>query len=80
MKTTNYTLPEYWASYLINGDASGMEDNEQSEIDEFLKNENLGFCLSCSDESEFKWRNDANNLGGNCLDYVFEQKDLAPNK
>ncbi len=74
MKTIEYTLPEFWASYLINGDASGMEDNEQSEIDEFLKNENLGFCLSCSDEPEFKWRNDANNLGGNCLVYVFEQK------
>jgi hypothetical protein len=74
MKTIEYTLPEFWASYLINGDASGLEDSEQNEIDEFLKNENLGFCLSCSDESEFKWRNDANNLGGNCLVYVFEQK------
>lgn len=74
MKTIEYTLPDFWASYLINGDGSGLEDNEQEEIDEFLKNENLGFCLSCSDEPEFKWRNDANNLGGNCLVYVFEQK------
>ena len=74
MKTIEYTLPEFWASYLINGDASGMEDNEQKEIDAFLKNENLGFCLSRSDESEFKWRNDANNLGGNCLVYTFAEK------
>ena len=74
MKTIEYTLPEFRASYLIYGDWSGLEDSEQSEIDEFLKNENLGFCLSCSDEPEFKWRNDANNLGGNCLIYVFEQK------
>lgn len=74
MKTIEYTLPEFWTSYLINGDASGMEDNEQKEIDAFLKNENLGFCLSCSDESEFKWRNDANNLGGNCLVYTFAEK------
>lgn len=72
METTTYTLPEFWASYLINGDVSGMEDEEQEEIDAFLKNENLGFCLSCSEYPEFTWRNDANNLGGNCLEYTFE--------
>ena len=25
---TVYTLPAYWACYLINGDASGLEDDE----------------------------------------------------
>ena len=28
MKTDTSTLPAYWASYLINGDASGMTDDE----------------------------------------------------
>ena len=29
----------YWASYLINGDASGLEDYEQAECDAWLKRE-----------------------------------------
>ena len=74
METIEYTLPEFWASYLINGDASGMEDNEQEEIDAFLKSENLGFCLSCSEYPEFNIRNDANNMGGDCLEYIFERR------
>lgn len=74
METIEYTLPEYWASYLINGDFSGLEDKEQEEIDAFLKNENLGHCMTCSEESEFKWKNDANSLGGNCLVYIFKRK------
>lgn len=77
METIEYTLPEFWASYLIYGDASGLEDNEQEKllqntIDNFLKKENLGFCLSCSEEAEFCWKNDANNIGGNCLIFTFE--------
>ena len=28
MKIETYTLPAYWASYLINGDASGYSDEE----------------------------------------------------
>lgn len=32
-----YTLPTYWASYLVNGDGSGYEDEEIAEIDEWMK-------------------------------------------
>lgn len=32
-----YTLPVYWASYIIKGDASGLEEGEAEEIDAFLK-------------------------------------------
>jgi hypothetical protein len=66
-----FTLPSYWACYLINGDASGMEDDEIKEVDDWLKSSNAGSCVGCSEESEFKHRNDANNLGADCLDYYF---------
>lgn len=74
MDTIEYTLPEFWASYLVNGDASGLSDNEQEEIDAFLKNENVGFCLTCSEEPFFAWRHDGGPLGATCLEYVFEAK------
>jgi hypothetical protein len=63
-----YTLPEYLASYLINGDASGLTEQEINEIDSFLKKEKISI-LSAGDEPFFKWRNDMNSQGATCLEY-----------
>lgn len=65
LKVFTYTLPAYWASYLINGDASGLEDGEQAMIDAFVTREgNPHFC-DCGDETWFAWSNDAHTrLGG----------------
>ena len=30
-------LPIYWASYLVNNDASGLEDGEENQVQETLK-------------------------------------------
>ena len=30
-ETFSYTAPSCWASYLINGDASGLEDDKQAQ-------------------------------------------------
>ncbi|GJE18743.1 hypothetical protein [Methylobacterium marchantiae] len=39
MSTTadTITLPSHWASFLINGDASGLDDGEQERIEAHLK-------------------------------------------
>ena len=72
-----HTLPAHWASYLINGDASGLKKGEQEKIDAFLARHDLPFPVSCSDETRFSWRNDANIcLGGDVLDFTF----LVPRK
>ena len=72
MKTEAYTLPAYWASYLINGDASGLTDAELQEIDEWLADHpNLWGPIDCSNEQEFSHSNDANNLGGAACDFTF---------
>jgi len=66
-----YTLPAHWASYLINGDASGISLVEKLECDAFLKSHGLPMPVSCSDEEWFSWRNDANTLGGSVMDFTF---------
>ena len=67
-----YQLPAYWASYLINGDASGLEDGEQAQIDAFLKRESVPYPIYFVDcgESYFSHSNDATNLGGDVCDYI----------
>ena len=72
MKSATYTLPLYWASYLINLDATGLEAGEQEVIDRFLARESLDFPVTCSQEAYFSRHNDARTgLAGDVLDYTF---------
>lgn len=64
-----YRLPDYLAAYLINGDATGLTDAEQSEIDAFLKKEKVTI-VEIKENSSFYHRNDLNNLGANCSTYL----------
>lgn len=73
IKTQTYTLPAHWASALINGDTSGMEDAEEKEMDVWLDAEKPGWCVDCTDEAEFRRSNDATSLGGDCLTFTFQQ-------
>ncbi len=71
--TESYDLPVYWASYLINNDASGMTDSDRFTCDDFLAVRGLrrSDCLSVSDDTWFAWRNDANDVGGDVATYTF---------
>jgi hypothetical protein len=72
MTTETYTLPIYWASYLINGDASGLEDNEQEEIDAWMESEEPGDCVDVGEDYWFSSHNDAHtNLAGDVAEYTF---------
>ena len=75
MTKITYTLPSYWASYLINQDVSGLAKLEKALIDKFLTDNKLPFPLSVSDEVEFKYSNDANKIGGDTLEYTFYCED-----
>ena len=76
MKTETYILPVYWASYIINGDASSFSlhddgDEELAFIDNFLGTID-GYCVNVGDESWFSWTNDSGNgLGGDVAEYTF---------
>ena len=69
MKTLEYILPAYFASYLINGDHSGLTEQEKEKIDLFLEREKITI-LTCGDQSFFSWSNDLDTLGSNCLEFT----------
>ena len=71
METITYTLPEYLAPYLINGDCSHMTEEEINEINTWMQEVNPGSCVQCSEEGFFTWHNDLNSLGATCLEYTF---------
>jgi hypothetical protein len=66
----------YWASYLINGDASGLEPDEKALCDAWLDRElPAGFSIvNCAEESHFSWSYDlwtgSDCRGGDLLDYT----------
>lgn len=72
MKTETYTLPAYWASYLINGDDSGISDSDRANADAWLEFRKLPSPVSCSDEAWFGYPDaPLNGPAGNVLDFTF---------
>ena len=79
-QTEIYSLPSYWASYLINGDASGMDDGDQADCDAWLASLPYGYnCVGVSGDPEFRPSNDAGTLAGECADYTF-MRSAPPRK
>lgn len=70
MKTETRTLPAHWAPYLINGDATGLDDSDEKECDAYMEREGLPAPVDCG-EAYFAWRNDANRLGGDVCEFTF---------
>lgn len=79
MKTTTYTLPAHWACALINGDESGMEEEEIAAMNDWLRNFKPGACIDCTGEPEFCHSHDADGyeLSGDCLTYTFYEEATA---
>jgi hypothetical protein len=69
IETVEYTLSAYWASYLINGDASGLQPGEQEVIDAWLAKEGNPHIVDCG-EQYFSRHNDATDLGGDVCEYT----------
>ena len=66
-----YTLPAYWARYLVNGDVSGYTDEETAEIDAFCSDK--GCCVGCGDDSWFSSQSDVNSLGSDVKEFYFQR-------
>ena len=75
VETIDYILPTYWAPYLINDDPSGLSDEEQQEVDDFVAREGKNYKMFIAtgdiEDLGFRKRNDANNLGGDVSRYTF---------
>jgi hypothetical protein len=52
IKTEEFLLPAHWASYLINGDASGYEDEEETEIVQWMVCSAPGPCIDMAEDVE----------------------------
>ena len=69
----NATAPSAWASYLINGDSSGIDAQELAMANAWLDRLELPFPVSCEDAG-FCWWHDAHvecPLGVYCQEYFF---------
>ena len=66
-------LPIYWASYLVNNDASGLEDGEENQVQETLEYLELDkwICVDVKDDISFEYPFLPNLLGGDYCTYVF---------
>lgn len=71
-------MPEHWASYLINGDANGLDEGEATKIDAYLSKTYPGCSfIDCAQEGRFTWSYDlfdgglSNCAGGSVLEYTY---------
>ena len=74
MKTATYTLPTHWASALINGDWSGLDEHDEESLTRLMFNEGLPDCLDVLDDSTFRKYHDAQPYGVlacDCSTFVF---------
>lgn len=77
--TIELRLPAYWASALVNGDTTGLEDEEEATMNQWIEwaseeyNINAGQPVDVSDEPEFASRHDASPdvLATDVLTYTY---------
>ena len=67
------TAPSAWASYLINGDASGIEDADIEAANAWIKRQGLGSPVSCKDAGFMRNHNafEEMPLSADCQEYIF---------
>lgn len=85
IECVEFTAPSEWASYLINGDASGLDDDEQALADSFVRYAveecgASGWPVNCEDAG-FIFYHDARTWTGcdyaaDCQTYTFHR--VAP--
>lgn len=79
MEAITLTAPSYWASYLINGDSSGMEDQEIAACDAWIAGLDCGAPVDCEDAGFIKYH-DAHHvmpLAADCQRYTFFLRDRS---
>jgi hypothetical protein len=79
MELEKYELPIHWASALVNGDESGLSEEDQKALDKFtrymLKVYGQCFCIDVEDDVYFSLYHDATQFGvlaADCAIYCFD--------
>lgn len=69
-----YKLPSHWASFLINGDTSGTDEEELTDIKAFCRRNGLPLSAASYEPAGFCWKHDAMpecDLAGDCEEFTF---------
>lgn len=77
MNFVSITGPACWASYLVNGDASGIDTTEREHADAWLLLNEVANVVDCEDEPRFTWYYGVHDTlatcsGGDVIDYTCE--------
>ena len=79
MNTYTFNIASHYASAIVNGDYTGLEDNEEKELNNFLAYLEREYGTSnlvltdyyAENEGDFN-RDDVTNLWANCLQFNLE--------
>lgn len=72
MEPTTYRIPANYLCALVNDDWSGLNDDDEKELNEWLEKEQPGHACCPDGEPFFTHRNDIQGfIGNDCYDVVF---------
>ena len=84
IKETKIRLPIYWASYLANGDGSGLENYEESLIHSSLEWADISLsnhqCVDMKDDESFEYSYIPGLLAGDYCTYIFINRPTVKRK
>lgn len=78
MNTTTYTLPTHWATALMYGDTSGLDEHDEEALLLVTAGEDLPDCVDVLDDSSFLKYHDAQPYGVlpcDCSTFIFPDND-----
>lgn len=75
MQTFTIPGPDHWASYLVNGDASSLTDEDRAKADAWTARNNALILSTTNEEARFTWNMrflcpEADCEGGSVVDYI----------
>ena len=76
IKTISLDLPSHWACALIYGDESGLEDEDQGQLDAWVKDNPSLYCIDVGEETFFSKYHDAAEYGVlpcDCAEFTFQE-------
>jgi hypothetical protein len=81
---TTYELPQHWASALINGDDSGLDEDDIERLNEFerdmVKEYGKCWCVDVEEEGYFKTYHDARKYGVLACNVAIFTFDTSPDE
>ena len=72
MEQNTYRIPAHYVCALVNDDWSGLSDEDEKELKEWLETTEPGSATCPDGETFFAHGNDINrNIGADCYDVIF---------